>query len=54
VAVINDRVVRVGDRVLNAEVLEIEPYVVHLRGPDGAFTLRLLGEPMKRTATEGR
>ncbi len=46
IAVINGHVVRVGDRVADAQVVGITLTRVQLRGPEGAFELPL--HPLRR------
>ncbi|HEY5602386.1 MAG TPA: hypothetical protein VIM41_04690 [Gammaproteobacteria bacterium] len=46
-AVVNDRVVAVGDRVSGAVVIEIEPATVRLRSNAGDLTLILLKKNVK-------
>ncbi len=49
-AVINDNVVRVGDKVGDEEVKSIEQYQVKLVGSKGELKLRLIDDQIKETA----
>ncbi len=46
-AIVNDRVVRVGDEVGENKVKSIDTYQVILTGPKGQVELHLFGHPIK-------
>jgi hypothetical protein len=52
VAVINGHAVGVGSRLAGAEVVEIAPHAVRLRGPEGEFELPLYRSPVTKKALE--
>ncbi|GEM_PF-2636252 len=51
-AVINGRIMHVGDFFLTVQVVSIEPNKVELIGPDGKISLVLLGAPIKRAISD--
>ena len=47
-AVINGKIVHVGDSFNNARIIKIESNTVEMEGAEGRFTLQLLTYPLKR------
>ena len=50
VAVIGGRYVTVGETLLGAKVVDIQPYAVYLQGPPGIFTIPILSDAIKQSA----
>jgi hypothetical protein len=46
-AVINDKMVFVGDKIADSKVLAIDPYSVKLSGKNGDITLKIFGPTVK-------
>jgi MSHA biogenesis protein MshK len=47
IAVINDRIVRIGDNIEDAKIIAIKANSVELDGPDGMIILELLNSSIK-------